>query len=180
MRRVVLLSAVLLAGCRAATETLPRWSSALVGEWRSNAVALQPRGAMERVLLVYPTREVRDERIARGVYAGQQPDALSMRDVLYGRIDVGQGSYVIHPDSEVTEDAFSGSLSHSVNVNFSGWSADTVHFTVAGPALYLEYLTYPADAPVATRDTLYYVPVFTLTARTAVTRRAPSGSPPSF
>ncbi len=148
------LGAAGLAACTAATPPAGGLD-ALVGTWRSPVWALQPLGTWQRSFAVTPDGRVQQGYVSWGGYLGQPGTAISVRSVLYGRIAVLGDGYVIHPDSEVTEDVFYGPDNHSVQTDFTGWPRDTVRFAVADGVLYRRYLTYPADAPVITRDTLY-------------------------
>jgi hypothetical protein len=151
-------AALSVAGC--ATEPFaPRsGSSPLVGSWRSAVWRLQPQGTWQRWFLVTTDSRVQQGFVDWGLYLGQDPTAISARSVLYGRIAIRGDAYVIHPDSEVTEDTFYGPNSRSVQRNFSGWPEDSVRFAIAGGTLFRQYYSYPADAPVITRDTLYRFP----------------------
>jgi hypothetical protein len=63
-------------------------------------------------------------------------------------------SFVVEPDSEVTRDVFYGPDARFVRRDFSGEPRDSTRFEVRGDHLSLEFYTYPADAPVLTRQTL--------------------------
>jgi hypothetical protein len=129
----------------------------LVGRWRPQTQALQPRGSMEGLFIVTDHGQTENRVITRGVYPDQGANDLSSHQVLYGRIGTGTDKFVIHPDSLVTQDLFYGPTHRDVQRDFSGWHRDSTSYDIRGNELHLEYYTYPADEPVLTRQILYRV-----------------------
>ena len=147
----------LVAGCR--DTTAPGFSAPadLVGEWATAPMDLSPNGWYE-IRMTYGsdgayTFEARDY----GIYPGQARDFLSA----YSRLE---GSYRVEGDSihrmarrETTWDSFYGLSSAPVvrdiapNDYFINWSSK---YMIVGSRLILDYYSYPADAPVATRMVL--------------------------
>lgn len=125
----------------------------LVGQWQAQTEPLQPRGSLDRVLVVTADGRSESHVIDRGLYDGQAPGDLSAESVLYGRILVRGSYFTVRPDSEVTHDLFYGPAHREVQRDFSGWPRDSTRFEVRGNRLDLEFYTYPADAPVLTQRT---------------------------
>jgi hypothetical protein len=155
MRVLGLLLALPVLAC--AAEPVAPGLQALSGQWRSATESLQPTGSMDRLLVVSPEGLVQRHVISRGVHYGQPADQISAHMALFGRIDVRGDKYVIHPDSEVTEDLFYGPSYRSVQRTFAAVPRDTVRYQIIGDELRLAYTTYPADAPVLTTDVLHRV-----------------------
>ena len=120
--------------------------------------ALVPKES-ERLFVVTAEGRSETRTTLRGLYEDQVADALSAEVVLYGRVRARDGYFAIQPHSEVTRDLFYGPSHRAVNREFSGWPADSTHFELRGDELLLlESHTYPADAPVLTRQVLSRVP----------------------
>jgi hypothetical protein len=129
-------------------------AEALIGRWRAEVEPLQPQGSMERMFIVTSHGRSENHTVTRGLYADRPSDALSADVVLYGRIVVRGNYFHIQPDSLVTHDTFYGPSHRSLQRDFSGWPRDSTRFTLNGEELSLEFYTYPADAPVLTRQVL--------------------------
>jgi hypothetical protein len=113
---------------------------------------------MDGLFIVGADAETENHVTTRGVYPNQASGDLSTHEVLYGRIGVGQGKFVVHPDSLVTTDVFFGPTYRHVQRDFSGWPRDSTQYQIRANELHLEYYSYPADAPVLTQRVLYRVP----------------------
>lgn len=129
-------------------------ADSLVGQWQAETERLQPRGSMDRTLMIRPDGRSESQVVTRGLYAGQAAGDLAAETTLYGRILVRGAYFRVEPDSEVTLDRFDGSSHRVVQRNFSNWPRDSTHFEIQDARLTLEFYTYPADAPVLTRQTL--------------------------
>lgn len=125
----------------------------LVGQWQAEREPLQPRGSMERLLVITADGRSASHVIDRGLYPGQASADLSAETVLYGHILVRGSYFRVQPDSEVTHDLFYGPNHRAVQRDFSGWPRDGTRFEIRGNQLRLEFYTYPADAPVLTERT---------------------------
>jgi hypothetical protein len=122
---------------------------ALHGRWLQGPEALQPQGSMMEEFIVYSDGRTENRIVMLGLYPGQTPSERSAVQVLHGRIAVQEDRFVVHPDSEVTNDRFYGPGHHVVRTrDIAWWVTDTVQFEVRGSLLMLRFLTYPADAPV--------------------------------
>jgi hypothetical protein len=156
MIRLSTVAFLALLGC--AEPALAPDAEPLVGRWRAPAETLGPKGSLERLFVVTARGHSETRTTSRGVYAGQEADAVSAEVVLYGRVRVRDGYFAVRPDSEVTRDLFYGPSYRSVKREFTGWLADSTRFEVRGDELLLEFYTYPADAPVLTQRVLSRVP----------------------
>jgi hypothetical protein len=156
MVRISAVAFLALLGCD--EPALAPDAEALVGRWQAPTETLGPKGSLEWRFVVTAGGHSETRTTSRGVYAGQDADALSAEVVLYGRIRVRDGYFAIQPDSEVTRDLFYGPSYRSVKREFTGWPADSTHFELRGDELLLEFYTYPADAPVLTQRVLSRVP----------------------
>jgi hypothetical protein len=130
----------------------------LVGRWQAPTETLEPKGLLERLFVVTAEGRSETRTTTRGLYTGQEADAVSAEVVLYGRVRVRDGYFAIQPDSVVTRDRFYGPSHRSVKREFTGWPADSTRFEVRGDELQLEFYTYPADAPVLIHQVLSRVP----------------------
>jgi hypothetical protein len=78
----------------------------LVGQWQAPTEPLQPRGSLDRLLVITADGRSESHVIDRGLYEGQAPGDLAAEIVLYGRIQVRGSYFTVLPDSEVTHDLF--------------------------------------------------------------------------
>lgn len=125
----------------------------LVGHWQAQTEPLQPRGSLDRLLVISANGQSESHVINRGLYDGQAPGDLAAETVLYGRLVVRGSYFTVHPDSEVTHDLFYSPAHHTVQRDFSGWPGDSTRFEIREDELVLEFYTYPADAPEFTQRT---------------------------
>jgi hypothetical protein len=143
--RFALLCVGALLGCGDAT-VAPELEP-LTGTWQAPTEALQPRGTLDRVLVITADGRSETHVVSRGLYEGQASGDLALESVLYARIVI-RGSYLlVHPDSLVTRDLFYGPENRSVQRESAGWPRDSTRFGVRGSNLVLEYSAYPADVP---------------------------------
>jgi hypothetical protein len=152
--RVLLACLSLLAVLGCGDDVVAPELEALVGRWQAESEPLQPRGSLDRLFVVTADGRSENHTITRGLYAGQTADALSAEVVLYGRIRVRGNYFSIRPEAETTRDIFYGLSHRSVQRDFSGWPRDSTRFELRGDELFLEFYTYPADAPVLTQRLL--------------------------
>ena len=125
----------------------------LVGRWQAPTEPLQPRGSLDRVLVITTDGRSESHVIGRGLYEGQAPGDLAAETVLYGRILVRGSYFTVLPDSAVTHDLFYGPAHRSVQRDFSGSAPDSTRFEIRGNELDLQLYTYPDDAPELTERT---------------------------
>ena len=147
----LLLIPAAVLGC--AEDVVSPELGALVGIWSPPTQQLQPQGTMEGLFIVRADGVAEQHVIARGLY-GQSADEISLRSILYGHIGVNGSKFLISPDSLVTHDAFYGPTHRDVQRDFRGWPRDSTRYAIHANVLVLEFYTYPADAPVLTRQTL--------------------------
>jgi hypothetical protein len=133
-------------------------TEALVGQWQAATALLQPRGSVDRLLVITADGRSESHTIDRGLYEGQAPADLAAEIVLYGHIRVRGNYFRVEPDSEVTHDLFYGPNHRAVQRDFAGWPRDSTRFEVRGSKLTLEFYAYPFDAPVLTQQTFTRVP----------------------
>ena len=128
----------------------------LLGIWSPPTQQLQPQGTMEGLFIVRADGATEDHVIARGLY-GQSANEVSLQSILYGHIGVNGNKFLISPDSLVTHDEFYGPTHREVQRDFRGWPRDSTTYEIHVNVLVLEFYTYPADAPILTRQTLMRV-----------------------
>lgn len=149
---VVAAAVLLLAGCSSLTAP---GADELVGSWTTARESLHPAGSLEhRLDLGRDLRFVAEFR-SYGVYPGQGPDQLSAYSRTSGSYRVGGNRLVLRPDTLVTFDSFYGRAepTRTTPYPYTGLY-DHATFEVSGDQLTLTYLSYPADAPVTTRQRL--------------------------
>jgi hypothetical protein len=130
----------------------------LIGVWCTRVQPVSPTGTWQRTLVVRRDDRVERREVSYGLYPGDAPSKISASSTLYGSLGATGTKYVIHPDSLVSEDTFGGTFRRTVQRDFSGWRRDSVTYSIRGDRLELGYYTYPADAPVFTREVMYRVP----------------------
>ena len=129
----------------------------LVGEWVTAPMDLSPNGWYDiRMTYGYDGSYVFEAR-DYGIYPGQARDFLSAYTRLEGSYRVDGDSIFRSARRQTTWDSFYGLTSAPVvrdiapNDHFINWSSK---YTIVGSRLILDYYSYPADAPVATRMVL--------------------------
>ena len=101
------------------------------------------------------TAEVR----SYGVYAGQSASDLSAYSRTIGAYQASDGQLTFPPDTLVEWDRFYGAAatpSVRTPYPYTGYY-DATRYTVASGVLTLQYLSYPADAPVETTQQFHRV-----------------------
>jgi hypothetical protein len=127
----------------------------LVGEWASARETIGPGGTWERTLVVRPDGRVVHRGVSYGLYPGQRATDVSAETELHGRLGASASAFVVHTDSIVTRDRFFGPDARTVQREFPApAAADSTRYAVHGDELELTYYSYPADAPVLTREVL--------------------------
>ena len=129
----------------------------LIGVWCTQVQPISPGGTWQRTLVVRRDNRVESRGVTYGLYPGDDPSTVSASSTLYGSLGATDRMYVIHPDSLVTEDRVGGSFRRVVQRSFTRSARDSVQYSIRGDRLELGYYTYPADAAVFTRETMYRV-----------------------
>jgi hypothetical protein len=139
---------IVTAACRQSTAPP---GSALVGGWMAPREALRPSGSMTRNLgfsengtFVYTVNSY-------GVYGGNTPGQLSAYTNITGTYQVDGNRVALTATRIATWDSFYGAGSPERVEMVSRSIFDQARFTILGGLLTLDYITYPADAPVPTR-----------------------------
>lgn len=147
------MRSALLAGClglfvaTACTESTRPVVSPLVGSWATPQENLHPMGRMTRFLSFSGDGTFMFATYSYGIYGGSDLAAYTRTS---GTYEV-EGDRVICTATRVaTWDSFYGASSPETvqQVNYSLF--DQARFRVILETLTLEYITYPADAPVPT------------------------------
>jgi len=152
--RFLLASLLLGAALGCGEDRLGPGADGLVGQWQAETMPLQPRGTMDRTLVILADGRSENHVITRGLDDGQRPGDLTDETTLFGRLIVSGSYFRVVPDSVVSQFWFEGASHQEVQRDFSGWPRDSTHFEIQGTQLTLEFYTYPADAPELTRQTL--------------------------
>jgi hypothetical protein len=147
MRSVMSVSCVaLLLAAACSKNTAPNRSS-IVGSWVSAREDLQPRGSMQTYLAFSQDGTFKYEVYSYGAYGGNDLAA-------YIRIS---GTYYVNGDRvgmtanrTATWDSFYGASSPERVEQVTRSVFDQAKFRITWPTLTLDYITYPADALVAT------------------------------
>lgn len=129
--------------------------SELLGRWETPAEAQQPTGSHTNALTFGRDGRFVAEWRAAGVYPGQPAAEPSAYSRSYGTYQVEGARLGMRVDSTVTWDRFYGADAKETVTRPQpyGRMYDDARFQVDGDTLVLDYTTYPADAPVATRQT---------------------------
>jgi hypothetical protein len=143
-----LVAGIVVTGCRESTAPT---RSALVGAWMAPRETLRPSGSMTRNLgfsengtFVYTVNSY-------GVYGGNSPGQLSAYTITTGTYQVDGNHVALTATRIATWDSFYGAASPERVELVSRSIFDQARFTILGGLLTLDYITYPADAPVPTR-----------------------------
>ena len=134
-------------GCSQSTEPP---GTALVGGWLAPTEALSPTGTLERTLSFADDGTFQSTVNMYGIYPGNTPGKLSAFTATKGTYVVGGDRLTMTATRQITWDSFYGSGSQPTEHTVNQSVFDQAHFTLTNNALVLNYLTYPADAPVAT------------------------------
>src|SRR5438105_13293246 len=144
-----LVMGVVAAACR--DSTAPTAPSALVGAWMAPRETLRPSGSMTRYLgfsedgtFVYTVNSY-------GIYGGSTPGQLSAYTITTGSYQVDGDRIALTAKRVTTWDSFYGAGSPERVELVSTSIFDQARFSIVVGLLTLDYITYPADAPVPTR-----------------------------
>ena len=164
LRRTIGTAAVLgaaSAACAGDDAVLaPEQGGALVGVWRTAREPLQPQGSVQSTWGVGADGRLEQRLVMYGVYPRDGANDVSAETRQFGRIGATATAFVVRLDSTVTHDAFYGPDHRDVRrYPIAGVVAprDSTFYQVVGDTLKLTYYSYPADAPVLTRGTMFRV-----------------------
>jgi hypothetical protein len=145
------LAPILLAFTCGCSEPTP--SDDIVGGWIAATRDLDPTGYDQSRLSFSPSGKFSWVVNTYGLYPGQARDELTDYTRIEGRYEVSNGRLVMTTERSVTWDRFYGA--HSPEVVEDPYVItlfDQARYSIGGNRLTLDYLSYPADAPVSTRQ----------------------------
>ena len=149
MRRVMsvacLACVVIAAACSESTAP----NSPLEGSWITPRENLQPRGSMT-LSLSFSGSEFRFRVNTYGVYGGDSPGMLSSYTDISGTYQIDGDKLVLTANRVATWDSFYGRQSPERVEQVNLIVFEQARFRIVGGMLILDYITYPADAPVPT------------------------------
>jgi hypothetical protein len=150
MRRL-LAATLLLGACSDPSQPGESGSPLLLGTWSTTPQELGPTGWSQSHLFFGKSSFIFEVR-NYGTLPGQARDDLSAYVRTSGTFSVDGNRLIFHPFRLVTWDGFYGAQSPEVvqEPYPYGDLFDQARFTVNTDVLHLEYLSYPADAPVTT------------------------------
>jgi hypothetical protein len=154
-RNSFVLCLAIVTGVVACTNTTGSEAS-LVGNW-AKSENLSPSGYYTTQLTFADDGAFTDAMRSFGVYAGQSKNDPSGYTIMSGTYRTEGDQLEMNVSRTVTWDRFYGADSPEVVQNVSTTVFNSSHFRVGGLTLTLDYLTFPADAPVATTTTFIRV-----------------------
>ena len=117
---------------------------------------LSPSGSYQITLTFDASGSYRSEIISYGLY-NHSPDEISAYTYITGTWHARQDSLSVRTERMVWWDIFYGAGSPEHVMSYVGTAYDKARYTIDGDRLTLDYLSYPADAPVATTATFVRV-----------------------
>ena len=153
------LAALAFAGsaCRDGSSSAPVADPAapvLTGRWEKAPLALQPAGRMEFALTFSVPNRFRQDVRTFGLLPGQAANDLSGYSRIEGTYSTDGATIDFMPRRVVSWDRFHGANSPEQHEDPARY-ADLFHhatFAVEGNRLTLDFVSYPADAPVASQS----------------------------
>ena len=143
----VCCAAALVVAGACSGSTSPKINSPLVGGWITARESLRPMGSMTRYFSFAEDGTFLFATNTYGVYGGTELAAYTRTTGTY-RIE---GDRLISTATRVaTWDSFYGAGSPETVQNVNSSFLDGARFRIVGSFLFLDYITYPADAPVPT------------------------------
>jgi hypothetical protein len=146
---VTLMVLALLAACSAPAAPSP---DSAVGRWRTEPEPVSPRGRTVGELTFTAEGRFASDVRSFALHVGQKPNELSGSSRTVGHYQIDGRRLQLQPDSLILFDTFSPEAGVVV---ITPYPYDRVPFdgatiTVSDDRLTLNYLSYPADAPVPT------------------------------
>lgn len=131
----------------------------LAGRWQSPRESLQPAGSYQTTFTFRNDGGVTWEARLYGLYPGQGPDDLSAYSRTTGMFRITAESLLVRSQVLVSWDQFYGADSPAQIITYDSTSVVwRSHYSLEADHLTLQYLSYPADAPVPTTATYVRVP----------------------
>ena len=134
-----------VVSCNSSTES----ESGLIGSWISTE-SLSPSGHMTTQLSFAGDGTFTDAIRTFGVYPGQSRNDLSSYTIMSGTYTTDGDQLESNVSRVETWDRFHGADSPPTVRNVNTTVFDQGRFRISGFSLTLDYLTFPADAPVPT------------------------------
>jgi hypothetical protein len=134
----------------ACSETTKPVSSPIIGGWMSPRENLQPRGSFFRYLGFSESGKFTYVINSYGVYEGESPGAQSAYTNISGTYQVDGDRLVLTANRVANWDAFYGANSRERVEQVNMIVLDEARFRIVNGKLIIDYVTYPADAPVPT------------------------------
>lgn len=162
--RLFLAAALLTLACADRVTTEPGLQT-LAGHWVSQRFALGDSASYEHHLTLSPFRRFASEARNYGAYPGQGPDEFSGYSRVEGTYSIDGDRLRLSAQRLVWWDLFYGQNSpvQIIQPYPYGTLFDGTRFEISADRLTLRYLSYPADAPVATTLELTRIMDFTET-----------------
>jgi hypothetical protein len=134
-------------------------ADAIVGHWRSDQASLGPKGTMVSELTFSPDGHFSFDVRSYGVYPPQRENELSASSQTVGRYRIEDRRLDLQPESLTEFDAFqpNARVVTTRPYPYDPGPFDQAIMTVSGDRLTLDYLSYPADAPVHTEAQFHRV-----------------------
>ena len=146
---VVGVGLIVATACSTSTEP-KRTTNDLVGGWFAPTEDLHPTGTLNRTLSFAGDGTFQYTVNMYGIYGGTPPGQLAAFTIMKGTYTVDGDRVIMTATRQITWDSFYGPASQPIEHTVNQPLFDQAHFTVLSNALVLNYLSYPADAPVAT------------------------------
>src|SRR6478672_10272534 len=153
MRPAMLVGYLMLASAGAACSdsSAPVISSPIVGTWIASE-ALHPTGSMTTQIGFTESGMFIYSRVSYGIYPGQSAGTASAYTQISGTYQIDGDRLTITGNRTATWDSFYGANSPERVTNVNTEVFKDARFRIVTGNLILDYITYPADAPVPTTE----------------------------
>jgi hypothetical protein len=145
--------AIMVAACSGSTS--PN-SNSLVGLWRAPAESLHPTGSMTRMVSFSESGSFTSIVNSYGIYGGS-PGKLAAYIRMTGSYKIDSERLTVTVTRIATWDSFYGETSPETVQQVNTSAFDNAKFVIVGDQLVIDYVTYPADAPVPTSQSYFRV-----------------------
>jgi len=140
------------AGAACSDSSAPVISSPIVGAWIAPSETLHPTGSMTRQIGFSESGEFRYSANSYGIYPGQSAGTLSAYTRISGTYQIDGDRLTITGNRTATWDSFYGANSPERVTDVNTEVFKDARFRIVTGNLILDYITYPADAPVPTTE----------------------------
>jgi hypothetical protein len=156
MKSIVVSSIALLLVTTACQSDNLFAPTGLAGTWQTQSQGLKPAGSYQTTYTFLSDGSFTFDVSDYGLY-GQAANKLSAYTRNAGSYEIDGDVLALHVASTSWWDSFYGADSpvHFQVVTPQSGPGDPVHFSISGGVLTLNYMSYPADAPVPTTMVLY-------------------------